>query len=109
MELNFVSFICRGLANPLKLTSLVSNLNHKQDLIEVQETKIIHLPRTLLTNLQNYDASCYTQLCSKNRSACLITAFTRSLNSQLIFQKENLQLIHTENEKAASRENKKAA
>ena len=37
---NIVSFNCRGLGNPLKLTSLIANTDINNDVIAIQETKL---------------------------------------------------------------------
>ena len=92
MEPNFISFNCRGLANPLKLTSLISKLNVNQDVIGFQETKINQLPNMHLNILQSHNASYYTQPCDKNRSGGLVTIHPKNAYSKLIFQNENFQI-----------------
>ena len=98
MSFNFVSYNCRGLANPLKLTNLITKLNPNEDVIGKFEIKINRLSRNHLSILQSYDASCNMQFCSKDRSHCSLTI--RWKNFTLIFQNRNLHFIHIENEKA---------
>ena len=95
---NIVSFNCRGLGNPLKLTSLIANTDINNDVIAIQETKMKKLKKKHLKILESYDLNYVISPCDKSKAGGLLLLFKAKHNVELVTQNKSFQIIKMSNQ-----------